>query len=45
MRLGALVTPVPRRNVAKLAREVSTLDQLSSGRILFWRWCRLRRTP
>ncbi|MFD6674746.1 LLM class flavin-dependent oxidoreductase [Rhodococcus zopfii] len=35
IRLGALVTPVPRRHVAKLAREVSTLDQLSSGRVVF----------
>lgn len=35
VRLGTLVTPVPRRHVAKLAREVSTLDQLSAGRVTF----------
>lgn len=35
IRLGTLVTPVPRRHIAKLSREVSTLDQLSSGRIIF----------
>jgi alkanesulfonate monooxygenase SsuD/methylene tetrahydromethanopterin reductase-like flavin-dependent oxidoreductase (luciferase family) len=29
IRLGTLVTPVPRRHIAKLAREVSTVDQLS----------------
>ncbi|MFD8098457.1 LLM class flavin-dependent oxidoreductase [Nocardia fluminea] len=34
IRLGTLVTPVPRRHIAKLAREVSTLDQLSSGRVV-----------
>jgi alkanesulfonate monooxygenase SsuD/methylene tetrahydromethanopterin reductase-like flavin-dependent oxidoreductase (luciferase family) len=32
--LGPLVTPVPRRHIAKLAREVITLDQLSEGRIV-----------
>ncbi len=35
IRLGTLVTPVPRRHVAKLAREVSTLDRLSGGRVIF----------
>ncbi|MGV0745882.1 LLM class flavin-dependent oxidoreductase [Mycolicibacterium sp. XJ870] len=35
LRLGPLVTPVPRRHIAKLAREVSTLDQLSGGRVIF----------
>jgi alkanesulfonate monooxygenase SsuD/methylene tetrahydromethanopterin reductase-like flavin-dependent oxidoreductase (luciferase family) len=35
IRLGTLVTPVPRRHIAKLAREVSTLDQLSGGRLIF----------
>lgn len=34
IRLGTLVTPVPRRHIAKLAREVLTLDQLSNGRIV-----------
>jgi alkanesulfonate monooxygenase SsuD/methylene tetrahydromethanopterin reductase-like flavin-dependent oxidoreductase (luciferase family) len=32
LRLGPLVTPVPRRHTAKLAREVLTLDHLSGGR-------------
>lgn len=35
IRLGTLVTPVPRRHVAKLAREVSTLDHVSAGRFTF----------
>jgi alkanesulfonate monooxygenase SsuD/methylene tetrahydromethanopterin reductase-like flavin-dependent oxidoreductase (luciferase family) len=34
IRLGPLVTPVPRRHVAKLAREVITLDHLSGGRVI-----------
>jgi alkanesulfonate monooxygenase SsuD/methylene tetrahydromethanopterin reductase-like flavin-dependent oxidoreductase (luciferase family) len=34
IRLGPLVTPVPRRHIAKLAREVITLDHLSSGRVI-----------
>jgi alkanesulfonate monooxygenase SsuD/methylene tetrahydromethanopterin reductase-like flavin-dependent oxidoreductase (luciferase family) len=33
IRLGTLITPVPRRHLAKLAREVTTLDHLSGGRI------------
>lgn len=33
IRLGPLVTPVPRRHIAKLAREVLSLDHLSNGRI------------
>ena len=32
MQLGALVTPLPRRNLAKLAREVMTLQRISNGR-------------
>jgi alkanesulfonate monooxygenase SsuD/methylene tetrahydromethanopterin reductase-like flavin-dependent oxidoreductase (luciferase family) len=32
VRLGTLVTPVPRRRPWKLAKEVVTLDHLSSGR-------------
>lgn len=32
LRLGTLVTPVPRRRPWKLAKEVTTLDLLSSGR-------------
>ncbi|CAN5560841.1 LLM class flavin-dependent oxidoreductase [soil metagenome] len=34
IRLGTLVTPVPRRHIAKLAREVATLDRLSRGRMV-----------
>ena len=33
IRIGPLVTPVPRRHIAKLAREVITLDHLSNGRL------------
>lgn len=32
--LGPLVTPVPRRHITKLAREVITLDHLSGGRVV-----------
>jgi alkanesulfonate monooxygenase SsuD/methylene tetrahydromethanopterin reductase-like flavin-dependent oxidoreductase (luciferase family) len=35
IRLGALVTPLPRRRPWKVAREVATLDHLSGGRIIF----------
>ena len=35
VRIGALVTPVPRRRVHKLARECATLDVLSGGRLVF----------
>lgn len=35
VRIGALVTPVPRRRVHKLARECATLDGLSGGRLVF----------
>ncbi len=34
VRIGALVTPTPRRRVAKLARETVTLDRLSGGRLV-----------
>lgn len=34
LRLGPMVTPVPRRHIAKLAREVITLDHLSNGRLI-----------
>ena len=34
LRLGTLVTPVPRRRPWKLAREVTTLDHLSGGRVV-----------
>ena len=35
MRIGALVTPLSRRRVHKVARETATLDLLSSGRLVF----------
>jgi hypothetical protein len=35
IKLGAMVTPVPRRRPWKLAREMVTLDHLSSGRLVF----------
>src|SRR5258708_4951460 len=35
LRIGPMVTPVPRRRVHKLARETVTLDLLSSGRLTF----------
>jgi alkanesulfonate monooxygenase SsuD/methylene tetrahydromethanopterin reductase-like flavin-dependent oxidoreductase (luciferase family) len=34
IRIGALVTPVPRRRPVKFAREVVTLDHLSNGRLI-----------
>ncbi len=34
MRIGTLVTPLPRRRPTKLAREVTTLDHLSRGRVV-----------
>ncbi len=33
LRLGPMVTPLPRRRPAKVARETVTLDRLSSGRL------------
>jgi probable F420-dependent oxidoreductase len=33
MRIGTMVTPIPRRRPWKLAREVATLDRLSNGRV------------
>ena len=33
IRLGPMITPVPRRRPVKLAREVATLDLLSGGRV------------
>ena len=35
VKIGALVTPIPRRRVHKLARECATLDILSGGRLIF----------
>ena len=34
IRLGTLVTAVPRRRPAQLAREIATLDRLSDGRMI-----------
>lgn len=34
LRIGPLVTPLPRRRPWTLARQVATLDQLSSGRLV-----------
>ncbi|NUR88723.1 MAG: LLM class flavin-dependent oxidoreductase [Nonomuraea sp.] len=33
LRLGPMITPLPRRRPAKVARETATLDQLSGGRL------------
>jgi alkanesulfonate monooxygenase SsuD/methylene tetrahydromethanopterin reductase-like flavin-dependent oxidoreductase (luciferase family) len=35
IKLGAMVTPVPRRRPWKLSREMVTLDHLSGGRLVF----------
>jgi alkanesulfonate monooxygenase SsuD/methylene tetrahydromethanopterin reductase-like flavin-dependent oxidoreductase (luciferase family) len=35
IRIGALVTPLPRRRPWKVARETASLDQLSGGRLVF----------
>lgn len=35
IRLGPLVTPLPRRRVQKVARETVSLDRLSNGRLTF----------
>ena len=34
MRIGTTVTPIPRRRPWKLARETTTLDRLSNGRLI-----------
>src|SRR5579864_3614887 len=34
IRLGTAITPVPRRRPSKLAREVTTLDRLTGGRMI-----------
>lgn len=34
IRFGPIVTPLPRRRPAKVARELATLDQLSGGRVI-----------
>src|SRR5262249_18570492 len=35
VRLGTMITPLSRRRPWKLARETSTLDHLSNGRLIF----------
>ncbi|MFG2303951.1 LLM class flavin-dependent oxidoreductase [Actinacidiphila glaucinigra] len=35
IRMGALLTPVPRYRPQQLARQVATLDHLSGGRVIF----------
>jgi alkanesulfonate monooxygenase SsuD/methylene tetrahydromethanopterin reductase-like flavin-dependent oxidoreductase (luciferase family) len=35
LRIGALVTPLPRRRPHQIARETATLDRLSGGRLVF----------
>lgn len=35
IRLGPLITPAARRHPAKLAREITTLDALTGGRLVF----------
>ncbi|MFE7114403.1 LLM class flavin-dependent oxidoreductase [Streptomyces sp. NPDC057654] len=35
LKLGTLVTPVPRRRPQQLARQIATLDVLSGGRVTF----------
>src|SRR5947208_17025602 len=34
IRLGTMVTPVPRRRPWKLAKEIATVDHLSGGRMI-----------
>jgi alkanesulfonate monooxygenase SsuD/methylene tetrahydromethanopterin reductase-like flavin-dependent oxidoreductase (luciferase family) len=34
VRFGTMVTPLPRRRVQKVAREVTSLDRLSNGRVV-----------
>jgi alkanesulfonate monooxygenase SsuD/methylene tetrahydromethanopterin reductase-like flavin-dependent oxidoreductase (luciferase family) len=35
IKLGPMVTPLPRRRPQQIARQVSTLDNLSGGRVIF----------
>jgi alkanesulfonate monooxygenase SsuD/methylene tetrahydromethanopterin reductase-like flavin-dependent oxidoreductase (luciferase family) len=35
LRLGPMITPVARRRPSKLAREITTLDTLTNGRLVF----------
>jgi alkanesulfonate monooxygenase SsuD/methylene tetrahydromethanopterin reductase-like flavin-dependent oxidoreductase (luciferase family) len=53
IRIGPLVTPVPRRRPTKLARETISLDHLSNGRLILgvgigsgpWEWDYLGEEP
>jgi len=53
IRIGPLVTPLPRRRPVKLARETVSLDQLSNGRLVLgvgigagpWEWDYLGEEP
>lgn len=53
IRLGTVVTPLPRRRPVKLAREAVSLDHLSRGRLILgvgtgdgpWEWDRLGEEP
>ncbi|MFI5273021.1 MAG: LLM class flavin-dependent oxidoreductase [Ktedonobacterales bacterium] len=52
IRIGTLVTPLPRRRITKLARETTSIDQLSHGRLILgvgigagpWEWEQLGET-
>jgi alkanesulfonate monooxygenase SsuD/methylene tetrahydromethanopterin reductase-like flavin-dependent oxidoreductase (luciferase family) len=35
LRIGPMITPIPRRRPVKLARELASLDRLSQGRVTF----------
>jgi alkanesulfonate monooxygenase SsuD/methylene tetrahydromethanopterin reductase-like flavin-dependent oxidoreductase (luciferase family) len=35
VRIGPMITPLPRRRPAVVARQIASLDQLSSGRVVF----------
>jgi alkanesulfonate monooxygenase SsuD/methylene tetrahydromethanopterin reductase-like flavin-dependent oxidoreductase (luciferase family) len=53
VRIGPMVTPLPRRRPAKLAREVMSIDHLSRGRLILgvgtgagpWEWEYLGEEP
>ncbi len=44
IRIGAMLTPLPRRRPWQVAREVVTLDHLSNGRTHLWGRVRLSGT-
>jgi alkanesulfonate monooxygenase SsuD/methylene tetrahydromethanopterin reductase-like flavin-dependent oxidoreductase (luciferase family) len=53
IRIGTMVTPLPRRRPIKLAREAVSIDQLSNGRLILgvgigagpWEWEQLGEEP